>query len=223
MNSSLTTDQILSTFEAYNLEIWPMQAVAYLLGIVAIFFAVKRTQGSSRIVWAILSFLWVWTGLVFCMFYFGPLFAPGYVMGVLMIIQGVALFAAAMQPKVTFHCDLNLYSVMGILFIAYAMIGYPLVGHFLGHRYPRTLPFGLVPCPTTAFTFGLLMLADVKVPKHLLVIPILFAIGGVVPVSRGILEDVGLLVAGVLGTAMILYKDSKRKMITAQTGPVTNS
>jgi hypothetical protein len=223
MNSSLTTDQILSTFEAYNLEIWPMQAVAYLLGIVALFFAVKRTQGSSRIVWAILSFLWVWTGLVFCMFYFGPVFTPGYVMGVLMIIQGAVLFAGAMQPKVTFHCDPSLYSVMGILFIAYAMIGYPLVGHFLGHSYPRTLPFGLVPCPTTAFTFGLLMLADVKVPKHLLVIPVLFAIGGVVPVSRGILEDVGLLVVGVLGTVMILYKDSKRKMITVQTGSVTNS
>jgi hypothetical protein len=223
MNGSLTTDQILSTFEAYNLEIWPMQAAAYLLGIVALFFAVKRTQGSSRIVWAILSFLWVWTGLVFCMFYFGPVFTPGYVMGVLMIIQGALLFAGAMQPKVTFHCRANLYSVMGILFIAYAMIGYPLVGHLMGHTYPRTLPFGLVPCPTTAFTFGLLMLADVKVPKHLLVIPILFAIGAVVPILLGILEDVGLLVAGVLGTAMILYRDLKRKMITAQTGSVTNS
>jgi hypothetical protein len=223
MNSSLTADQILSVFEAYNLEVWPMQAVAYLLGIVALFFAVKRTQGSSRIVSAILSFLWLWTGLVFCVFYFGPVFTGGYVMGILVIIQGVVLFADAMRPRVTFHCEASLYSVMGILFVAYAMIGYPLVGHFVGHDYPRTLPFGLVPCPTTVFTFGLLMLADVKVPKHLLVIPILFTIAAVVPISLGILEDVGLLVAGVVGTVMILYRDSKRKMIAAQAGSVTNS
>jgi hypothetical protein len=223
MNSSLTADQILSVFEAYNLEVWPMQAVAYLLGIVALFFAVKRTQGSSRIVSAILSFLWLWTGLVFCVFYFGPVFTGGYVMGILVIIQGVVLFADAMRPRVTFHCEANLYSVMGILFVAYAMIGYPLVGHFVGHDYPRTLPFGLVPCPTTVFTFGLLVLADVKVPKRLIVIPTLFTIGAVAPISLGILEDVGLLVAGVLGTAMILYRDSKRRMIAAQTGSVTNS
>jgi hypothetical protein len=223
MNSSLTTDQILSTFEAYNLEIWPMQAVAYFLGFAALFFAVKRTQGSSRTISAILSFLWVWTGLVFCMFYFGPVSTAGYAMGILMIIQGVVLFADAMQPKMTFRCEANLYSVIGILFIAYAMIGYPFVGHLLGHNYPRTLPFGLVPCPTTVFTFGLLMLADVKVPKRLIAIPILFAIAAVVPISLGIFEDVGLLVAGVLGTAMILYRDSKRKMIAAQTGSVTNS
>jgi len=55
--SSLTSEQILAAFEAHNLDVWPVQLVAYLLGIVALFFAVKRTQGSGRITTAILSFL----------------------------------------------------------------------------------------------------------------------------------------------------------------------
>jgi hypothetical protein len=215
MNSQLTTEQILAAFESYNLDIWPMQAVAYLLGIVALFFAVKRTQGSGRITLAILSFFWLWTGIVFCMFYFGPVFTPGYGFGVLMVVQGVVFFAGALRPKLSFHLGLNVYSFLGLLFMAYAMIGYPLVGHSVGHDYPRMLPFGLVPCPTTVFTFGLFMLSDKKVPTPLLVIPILFAVGAVVPVSRGILEDVGLIIAGVVGTAMVLFRDSKRQTITA--------
>jgi hypothetical protein len=223
MNNLPTTEQLLATFEGYNLDMWPMQVVAYLLGIVALFFAVKRTQGSSRITLAILSFLWLWTGIVFCVFYLGPLFAPGYGMGVLMIIQGVLFSASVMKPRASFHFGPNAYSIVGILFIAYAMIGYPLVGQFLGHNYPRMLPFGLVPCPTTVFTFGLFMMSDRKVPKYLLLIPVLFTIVAVVPVSRGVLEDVGLIIAGVVGTVMILYRDSKRQMVASQTGSVVNS
>jgi hypothetical protein len=77
------------------------------------------------------------------------------------------------------------------------------------------MSFGLVPCPTTVFTFGLFMLADRRMPRYFLAIPILFTIGAVVPVSRGILEDIGLIVAGVVATLMILFRDSKRQMFTA--------
>jgi len=215
MNNLPTTEQLLATFEAYNLDIWPMQVVAYLLGIVAVFFAVKRTQSSGKITSAILSFLWLWTGIVFCVFYLGPLFAPGYGMGVLMIIQGVLFFASVLRPRVSFHFEPNLYSIIGILFIAYAMIGYPLVGHSVGHDYPRVLSFGLVPCPTTVFTFGLFMMSDTKVPRSFLVIPLLFAVVAVAPISRGVVEDIGLIVTGVVGTVMILFRDSKRQTITA--------
>jgi hypothetical protein len=215
MNISLTSEQLFAAFEAYNLDIWPMQAIAYLLGIVAVFFAVKRTQGSGRITSAILSFLWLWTGIIFCMFYFGPVFALGYGMGVLMIIQGVLFFASVLRPRVSFHFEPNAYSIVGILFIAYAMVGYPLVGQLLGHNYPRTMSFGLVPCPTTVFTFGLFMLSERRMPRYFLVIPVLFTIGAVVPVTRGVLEDIGLIITGVVGTVMILFRDSKKQTITA--------
>jgi hypothetical protein len=58
-------------------------------------------------------------------------------------------------------------------------------------------------------SFGLLLLTDRKVPRLLLTISLLWEIAGVMPVSVGILEDYGLIVAGVLGTAMVLYKDKK--------------
>jgi hypothetical protein len=141
-------------------------------------------------------------------------------MGVLMIIQGAVFFAGALRPRFSFRFEPGVYSIIGILFIAYAMIGYPVVGHFMGHDYPRTLPFGLVPWPTTVFTF---MLSDRKAPRYFLVIPILFTVRAVVPVSRGVREDVGLIVAGVVGTALMLIRDSKKQIVASQTGSVSNS
>jgi hypothetical protein len=209
MNMTLTLEILLETFEKYNLAIWPMQIVAYVLGIVALFFAIKRTEYSARIATGILSFLWLWTAIGFFLLYFGPVYTPAYGFGVLFIIQGVAFFSSVLKPRLSFGFKGDVYSIVGLLFIAYAMIGYPVVGYFLGHSYPQSPPFGLTPCPTTAFTFGLLLLTDKKVSKLLLIIPLLWAVGGVMPVSVGIYEDIGLIIAGVLGTAMILYRDRK--------------
>jgi hypothetical protein len=212
MNMTLALDQLLSTFENYNLDIWPMQILAYVLGVAALFFAAKRTGYSARIVAGILSFLWLWTAIGFFLFYFGPVYTPAYGFGVLFVIQGVVFFANVLKPRVSFGFKADVYSIAGILFIAYAMIGYPVVGYFLGHRYPQSPPFGLTPCPAAVLTFGLLLLTDKKVPRLLLVIPLLWAVGGVLPVSVGILEDIGLITAGILGTAMILYRDRRAQM-----------
>jgi hypothetical protein len=209
MNNLFPLELFLRVFEKYNLDIWPMQVVAYIIGIVSLFFVIKRTEYSNRINAAILSFLWLWIGIVFFLLYFAPVFSLHYVFGGLFIIQGILFLANVFKPRVSFGCKRDVYSLVGILFIAYAMIGYPVVGYLLGHGH--SAPFGVTPCPTTVFTFGLLLLIDKKVPKLFLVIPLLWAlIGGLPPVFVGVFEDIGLIVAGLLGTAMILYRDAKR-------------
>jgi hypothetical protein len=212
MNLTLTLPQLLATFERYNLAIWPAQLLAYVLGLVALWFVIKPGRYSNRIIAGILSFLWLWTGIVFFPLYFAPVYTPAYAFGLLFIIQGLAFLASLLRPRLSFAFKGDVCSIVGLLFIAYAMIGYPAVGYFLGHIYPQTPPFGLTPCPGTIFTFGLFLLTDKKVPKLFLIIPLLWALGGVLPVSVGILEDVGLITAGVLGTVMIVYRD--RKMVT---------
>jgi hypothetical protein len=203
----LTLDMLLSTFEKYNLDIWPIQILAYLLGIAALFFAIKRTQYSGRIVTGILAFLWLWTAVGFFFLYFGPVYNLAYAFGGFFIIQGVLFLADVVKPRFSFGFKGDVYSIIGALFIVYAMIGYPVVGYFLGHKYPQSPPFGLTPCPTAVFTFGLFLLTDKKVPKLFLLIPLLWALSGVMPVSVGILEDIGMIISGVLGTALILYRD----------------
>jgi hypothetical protein len=58
------------------------------------------------------------------------------------------------------------------------------------------------------FTFGLLLLTNATVPKSLLVIPFLWSLLGVsASYQLGIREDMGLLLAGVLGVGLLLWRD----------------
>jgi hypothetical protein len=59
------------------------------------------------------------------------------------------------------------------------------------------------------FTSGLLLWTDRRVPKYVLVIPLLWSLGAVLPISLGVVEDLGLLLSGLAATAMILYRDRR--------------
>lgn len=99
---------------------------------------------------------------------------------------------------------------MGGLFVIYAMVLYPAIGTLLGHGYPRSPSFGVAPRPTTIFTFGLLLWTRATVPTYVLAIPLIWsAIGFGAALSLGIREDVGLLIAGLLGTALLARRDCR--------------
>lgn len=218
MSLPFTLEQLLEAVGLYNLEIWPLPVLAYILAIAAAALAVRPTKHSDALITAVLALFWLWSGIGFVLQYFGPLFAPAYGFAVLYILQGFAFLATIPQPRITFRFRGDAYAYLGLVFIAYGMLGYPLVGYFLGHTYPQSLTFGVTPCPVAIFTFGLYLLSDSPIPKLLLVVPFLWGIGGVVPVAIGILEDAGLIVAGLLGTALILYRDRQ-----AQVQPVETS
>jgi hypothetical protein len=210
MNISLTIDQMLSVFEAYNSATWPIQAIACLLVIGAVFLTVKPLKYSGEIITAILSFIWLWTGVVFCIIYWAPVFKPSYAYAVLYVVQGIIFFAGIFKPKLSFRFKTDFYSIIGILFIIYSLVGYFLTGYFLDHIYPRGVSIILAPCPAVVLTFGMLLLTDKKVPKYILIIPLFWSLCGIIPILMGIPEDIGLVTAGVLGTVLILVRDRKR-------------
>lgn len=199
MALSFNLDLFLELLQNYNLAIWPLQAVAYGLGIAALLLAVLKTKYSGSIIMAILAFFWMWTGVVFNLVYFRPFYPLAIVFAVLFIVQGIIFVsAAAGKPKLSFQFKGNIRSSIGLFMALYALVGYQLLEMLWGRGYPRTLPFGLVPCPTTLFTLALFLLADRKVPWFIFVIPILYSFGGIVPVASGIHEDIGLVAGGLL-------------------------
>lgn len=204
-----TLDEFLSALEHYNLTIWPLQILAYFLGILALLFAIKRTKYSNKIISAILSLYWLWNGIVFCPVFWAPTYKFAYLFGVFCIIQGLLFLIPFLKSNLSISFQTNLYSIVGLLMIIYAMFGYQLFGYFLGHVYPRFFPLGLVPCPTAIFTFGLFLMTDRKLPKYYLIIPLIVATGGFLAAYKGVLEDVGLIIAGLLGTALIFIRDIK--------------
>lgn len=210
MNLPFTTEQFLSVFEQYNQAVWPLQIVFNLLGLTAVFVAVKRIALSNRIVVTILAFFWLWIGVAYHYRFFTVINPAANVFAALNIIQGfVFLGYGIFTWRLSFRFTPNIYGITGALLIFYAMVMYPLLGYAIGHVYPQAPTFGL-PCPTTIFTFGLLLWTDTKVPKVVLVIPFLWSLLGFsAALTMGILEDTGLLVAGIVGTALIIMRDWK--------------
>ena len=210
-----TVEQFLDILGKYNLAVWPRQWLFYLVVILTLILAVKKTSYSDKVISGILSFFWLWMGVVYHLLFFSQINKGAYAFGALYIIQGLLFFyVGIIKNRLSFRFQSNTYTLIGSLFIIYAVGLYPILGYFFGHIYPKSPTFGL-PCPTTIFTFGLLLWTEKAFPKYLLVIPFIWSvIGFSAAVSLGIREDIGLLIAGVVGSLMILFRDkSKTKEI----------
>ncbi|MEA3376667.1 MAG: DUF6064 family protein [Chloroflexota bacterium] len=199
-----TIEMLLDYFATYNQTIWPMQAVGYALGLLTLVPLVRPGKLANRVVTGVLAFLWLWIGLMFwrpAAANMAMLYGPA----VLFTVQG-ALFAVALaRDRIAYGSAGPVYTAVGVLFIAYALIAYPVIGLLIGHVYPRAALSPLFPCPGIIVTFGALLLGR-RVPWYLLIIPTLWALTGALWFSLGMVEDAGLVTAGVVGAIMIILR-----------------
>ncbi len=209
MKTPFTVEEFLEVFKNYNETVFPIQVLFYLAGMLVIYQAVKPGFKSDRIISEILAFLWLWMGIVYHLIFFTAINKAAFVFGAAFIVQGILfLTLGVLKGKLTFKFRPDRYGITGIILILVALIVYPIIGYVLDHRYPWSPTFGL-PCPTTIFTFGLLLLSDKKCPVVILIIPFIWSIIGFTAAFQfGIIEDTGLLVSGLLSLSMLLLRNS---------------
>ena len=212
MKTPFTLEQFLDVFKNYNTTVWPIQIIFYFLGLCAIVLIFGKNRLSDRIINSILAFLWLWIGIVYHIAFFTTINKAAYLFGILFIIQGVIfLVMGVFRESIRYQYKKDIYSLTGCVFLCYALILYPVLGYFLGHVYPYSPTFGL-PCPTVIFTFGILLFAGKRIPYFVLFIPAFWSfLGFFAAISFGILEDIGLLAAGLIGIAMIIAKNNGYK------------
>lgn len=208
MNLPFTEEQFLNVFRDYNVSVWPMQVFLVLTGLAAVFFAVVPRRASGRIITGILSFLWLWIGAVYHLLFFRTINPAAVLFGALFLLQGLLfVYAGLVRKSLGFHFRTDAYGLTGAALLLYAFVVYPTLGYILGHGYPSSPTFGL-PCPTTIFTFAILLWAERRVPVYILVIPFLWSLLGFsAAISLGIFEDIGLLVAGVVATGLVIIRN----------------
>ncbi len=206
-----TIGQFLEVFAAYNRAVFPMQVILVSAALLAIFLAVKASKSSSKFISTILAFLWLWMGAAYHLSFFSSINPVAVLFGAFFIFEAVILFyTGVLKDELSFRFRFDTSGVLGILLILYALVVYPLLGIVFGHVYPQSPTFGL-PCPTTIFTFGLLMWTDKKVPWYILPIPFLWSLIGIAAaLSLGIWEDIALPLAGIIGTAVLLWHNRIR-------------
>ncbi len=215
MKFPFTTEQFINVFNLYNSSVWPMQIIFYLLAAVVIYFTFKPNSYSGIIAGTILGFFWIWMGVVYHVMFFSAINKAAIVFGIFFVIQGIMIFQAALRKKMMPVFKPELKTFFGIAVIVYGIIVYPILSSVLGHGYPNGPTFG-VPCPTTIFTFGILLLA-VNSPKYLLIIPALWAFIALnAALSFGIYEDFGLIASCILTIGITFVRNTDKSVI----GPV---
>lgn len=207
----ITGEQLLEAVSTYNQAIWPMQIIGYVLAGITVFLAFKKTVWASRINFAVLAFFWLWVALMYWLPSAGPAFPIGYVFLVLFLIEGGLFLIQTLKPNFAFGTYNRVHTIGGLTMILYTMIGYPLLAIFLEHPYPEASLIGLTPCPLTLYTFGLLLLTMSVVPIYLLIIPLFWGLSGVLWISIGMWEDVGMVLGSIVAFALILGRNKQLK------------
>ena len=123
MELPFTAEQFLAVFERYNQAIWPAQIVAYVLGLAAIFLALRPCPYGDTIISGILVVLWLWTGLVYHVLFFAPINPIATVFGAVFVGQAaIWAFAGVVQSHLRFRVARDLRSSLGVVFVLYAMV-----------------------------------------------------------------------------------------------------
>lgn len=211
-----TAEQFFEVFRRYNEAVWPAQQLLLAGGFLILLLAFRSGRHAGRWASVILALLWLWMGVIYHMGFFRDINPVAVVFGVIFVLQA-AFFAwmGIWRNRLTFRVDTSGPGVGGAFLILYALAIYPIVGALVGHRYPAAPTFGL-PCPTTIFTFGVLLWAHPPGSRLLIVIPVLWsAVGTVGALQLGVPEDLGLTLAALITAFFMLFGRRPGPAVTA--------
>lgn len=206
-----TQAQFLEVFVAYNQAIWPAQLAAYLLGLIAALCLRWPSRAADRTIAGALAAMWLWTGIVYHGLHFSAINKAAFGFGLVFVVQGGLLVDAGLfRDRLRFAISNTFAGWIGLAFIAYAAVVYPLIGLLTGHPYPQLPMFGVTPCPVVIFTFGLFLLSARAFPVWLLIVPFIWSlIGGSAAILLGVPQDWLLLVSGLVAIPVIVARNRR--------------
>jgi hypothetical protein len=200
-----TREEFVVLFEKYNDAVWPVQVLAYLLGLAILAMVLRPSRAGDRFVAAGLAAMWLWTGIAYQWLQFSTINPAAYGFATLFVLQGVLFSVAAARGTLRFAASAKPIAWVGMAFVAYAMLLYPLIGLLAGHHYPALPMFGIAPCPVVIFTFGLLMMATAHVSRWRLGVPLAWSlVGGSAAALLGVPQDWFLLFSGLAVPMMVM-------------------
>lgn len=200
-----TIADFLAVFASYNAAIWPIQIVAYGLGLVMASAFVVQSHALMQLGFSGLAILWAVNGIAYHLMFFAPINPIAPVFAAFFVLQAVLLLASAIQPgDLRLRPRRDFRSIAGLVTIVYALAVYPVLGIWAGHGLMAGPMFGVAPCPATIFTLGMLMIACGRRVVWLSIIPVLWSLIGLsAAIHLGIPEDLGMPIAGASLVALL--------------------
>jgi len=196
MQMPFSRSEFYEVFAAYNERLWPLAAGLWLVALAATVVLVKRRRAGAPIN-VVLFWLWAWAGIAYHATFFSRVNPAARGFAVLFVVQALLfLWLGVQRHRLAYGWSPTWRHGLGLALVIYAL-AYPFLS-LVGHGWPRAPSFG-VPCPTTLFTAGTLLLAEPRVPPPLVVVPVAWcAVGGSAALLFRVIPDLMLFPAGVL-------------------------
>jgi hypothetical protein len=145
-------------FELYNAAVWPAQAVAVLLGLLALGLLRRGGAVAGPAVAAILAVCWAWVAIAFHLDRYAtinwtaPWIAAGFLaQAALLVLAGV------IGGRLSVPSRLDAAGRAGVGIALFAMLAQPAIGLLLGRPWRQAEIFGVAADPTAIGTLGLLL------------------------------------------------------------------
>jgi hypothetical protein len=205
-----TQEEFFQMLTKYHNAVWPMAWILFFIGIGMLAVLLSRWHFKRPVILGALSFIWLWCGTIFLGY-----FCSGYISHttfvpdiLLFSLQGLLFLIAAVRSKaIDFDFSGIAYEIVGIVWICFSLIGWPLIGNISGHFYTSFPVFG-EPCPITIFTFGVLLCSKTRVPWYFMLLPFIWSLTGVIGlIQLGMSDDFIEFVVGMSATVMILIRN----------------
>jgi hypothetical protein len=181
---------------AYNTSLWPAVIALWVATAVACARLVSSSgRSSDRWISGLLAVHWAWSAIAYHMTFFTRINPAAWLFAVLFLVQA-ALFAwfGLIKGDLSFKSSRTPWTVVGWVLMLYALL-YPAIA-VVEHGSVIRVPMFALPCPTTIFTAGVLLLAS-SPRRSFMVVPIIWsAIGGSAAFLLGVSADYALPVAG---------------------------
>ena len=196
MQLPFTREQFFDLFAAYNAALWPVVVALWIASTAVAVMLLSSRRPPDRWVSAVLAAHWVWSAVAYHAVFFTRINAAAWLFSALFLVEGALLFwAGVVRGRLSFAPRRNAWTVVGFLLVAYSLL-YPAINVVQHQTWSRIPAFG-VPCPTTIFTAGLLLLAE-RGSWRLSIVPVVWSvIGGSAATLLGVRADYALPVAGL--------------------------
>lgn len=206
---AFSSEAYYALFAEYNRAIWPAQIVALLLGLAALVVTGRPFWLSDRLITSILVVFWTWSGLVYHWSFFAGINFVAPVLAVLFVVQALLLiWTGIVRGRVAFRFSGDLYGWVGMTFAIYGLAIHAVTSYLAGHLWPALPAFGVTPSPTLLFTLGLLLMAESRVPWHLMILPIVLCLVGAIGAwFLDIREDLPLAVLCIVAPLFAAIKN----------------
>ena len=214
MQLPFTKEQFFDLFAAYNEALWPALIALWIASVVVSLLLLSSRRPPDRWISALLAAHWAWSGLAYHAAFFTRINPAAWMFAMLFLVQAALFFwVGIVQRRLSFAPWRNGWAPVAWLFVAYSLV-YPAINAVQHLSVSRIPTFG-VPCPTTIFTAGVLMLAAPR-SWRLSIVPVIWSlIGGSAAFLLDVRADYALPIAGIALAIFSMQRSSEARTIQA--------